>query len=125
MSNEIQRYPSSLPLPFSRAIRVGGFLFLSGQIPMSAEGEVVHGDIRVQTDAAMQRIGDTLTECGASFDQVVKSTVWITDMQHFAGFNEVYQGYFKNGFPVRSTVAAQLALGVDVEIEVQVWVGDN
>ena len=72
MSNDIQRYPSHLPYPFSRAIRVGGFLFLSGQVPMSAEGEVVHGDIRVQTEAALARIGETLAECGASFDQVVK-----------------------------------------------------
>ena len=125
MSNDIQRYPSHLPYPFSRAIRVGGFLFLSGQVPMSAEGEVVHGDIRVQTEAALARIGETLAECGASFDQVVKSTVWLTDMQHFAGLNEVYQRHFKNGFPVRSTVSAQLALGVDVEIEVQAWVGEN
>lgn len=125
MSNDIQRYPSHLPYPFSRAIRAGGFLFLSGQVPMSAEGEVVHGDIRVQTEAALARIGETLAECGASFDQVVKSTVWLTDMQHFAGFNEVYQRHFKNGFPVRSTVSAQLALGVDVEIEVQAWVGEN
>ncbi|WP_414158949.1 RidA family protein [Pseudomonas sp. BNK-45] len=125
MSTDIQRYPSHLPYPFSRAIRVGGFLFLSGQVPMSAEGEVVHGDIRVQTEAAMARIGETLAACGASFDQVVKSTVWLTDMQHFAGFNEVYQRHFKIGFPVRSTVSAQLALGVDVEIEVQAWVGES
>ena len=123
MTDSLQRYPSHLPYPFSKAIRVGGFLFLSGQIPMNPEGEVVHGDIREQTEAAMARIGETLAECGAGFDQVVKATVWLTDMQHFAGFNEVYKRHFQNGFPVRSTVSAQLALGVDVEIEVQAWVG--
>ena len=68
-------------------------------------------------------IGETLAECGVGFDQVVKATVWLSDMQHFAGFNQVYQRHFSNGFPVRSTVSAGLALGVDVEIEVQAWVG--
>ena len=123
MSNELQRFPSTLPYPFSKAIRVGDFLFLSGQIPMGADGEVVRGDIQAQTAAVMARIGETLTECGSSFDQVVKATVWLSDMQHFAGFNEVYQRHFNNGYPVRSTVSAGLALGVDIEIEVQAWVG--
>jgi 2-iminobutanoate/2-iminopropanoate deaminase len=123
MSNDLQRFPSTLPYPFSKAIRVGDFLFLSGQIPMSADGEVVRGDIQAQTAAVMTRIGETLAECGSSFDQVVKATVWLSDMRHFAGFNEVYQRHFNNGYPVRSTVSAGLALGVDVEIEVQAWVG--
>lgn len=124
MSEQLQRYPSHLPYPFSKAIRVGDFLFLSGQVPMDPQGNVVLGDIREQTEAVMSRIGETLTECGVGFDQVVKATVWLTDMQHFAGFNEVYKRYFDNGFPVRSAVGgSQLALGVDVEIEVQAWVG--
>jgi len=124
MSNDIVRYPSELPLPFSRAIRAGGFLLLSGQIPMSAEGEVVTGTIEEQTEAVMTRIGETLAHCGADFSQVVKATVWLSDMQHFAGFNEVYKRYFEAGLPVRSTVASGLALGVDVEVEVQAWVGE-
>lgn len=123
MSERLQRYPSHLPYPFSKAIRVGDFLFLSGQVPMSPEGEVVRGDIRVQTEAVMTRISETLAECGVGFDQVVKATVWLSDMQHFTGFNEVYTRHFNNGFPVRSTVGAQLALGVDVEVEVQAWLG--
>ena len=123
MSDTIKRYPSHLPFPFSRAIRVGDFLFLSGQVPMNAQGEVVRGDISVQTEAVMTRISETLAECGVGFDQVVKATVWLSDMQHFTGFNEVYKRHFPNGFPVRSTVGAQLALGVDVEVEVQAWLG--
>lgn len=124
MSATFQRYPSHLPYPFSKAIRVGDFLYLSGQVPMNPLGEVVLGDIREQTEAAMARIGETLAECGASFEQVIKATVWLSDMQHFAGFNDVYKRHFDGGFPVRSTVgSAQLALGVDVEIEVQAWVG--
>lgn len=75
MSDDIQRYPSSLPFPFSRAVRAGGFLFLSGQVPMSPSGEVVRGDIQTQTEAVMARIGETLENCGARFDQLVKVTV--------------------------------------------------
>ena len=123
MSDTIKRYPCHLPVPFSRAIRVGDFLLLSGQVPMNAQGEVVRGDISVQTEAVMTRISETLAECGVGFDQVVKATVWLSDMQHFTGFNEVYKRHFPNGFPVRSTVGAQLALGVDVEVEVQAWLG--
>ena len=123
MSDTIKRYPSHLPFPFSRAIRVGDFLFLSGQVPMNPQGEVVRGDISVQTEAVMTRISETLAECVVGFDQVVKATVWLSDMQHFTGFNEVYKRHFPNGFPVRSTVGAQLALGVDVEVEVQAWLG--
>ncbi|MBF8740858.1 MULTISPECIES: RidA family protein [Pseudomonas] len=125
MSNEIQRFPSTLPFPFSRAVKAGGFLFLSGQVPMNAAGEVVRGDIQAQTRAACERIGESLAACGARFDQVVKVTVWLSDMAHFAGFNEVYKGYFGEALPVRSTVASALALGVDVEIEVQAFVGQG
>ncbi|MFJ2549003.1 RidA family protein [Pseudomonas sp. NPDC087612] len=125
MSSTIERIPSHLPYPFSKAVKVGGFVFLSGQIPLRADGEVVRGDIQVQTRAALERIGETLAECGVGFDQVVKATVWLSDMAHFAGFNEVYKGFFANGYPVRSTVSAGLALGVDVEIEVQAWLGND
>lgn len=125
MSNDIQRFPSSLPFPFSRAVKAGGFLFLSGQVPMSAGGEVVRGDIQAQTRAACERIADSLEACGARFDQVVKVTVWLSDMGHFAGFNEVYKEFFGGALPVRSTVASALALGVDVEIEVQAYIGQG
>lgn len=125
MSNEIERFPSSLPFPFSRAVKAGGFLFLSGQVPMNAAGEVLRGDIQAQTRAACERIGESLAACGARFDQVVKATVWLSDMSHFAGFNEVYKEFFGAALPVRSTVASALALGVDVEIEVQAFVGES
>lgn len=121
--SDIQRYPSTLPFPFSRAVKAGGFLFLSGQVPMTAEGEVVRGDIQTQTEAVMRRIAESLEACGANFSQVVKATVWLSDMAHFAGFNEVYKRYFDQGLPVRSCVASALALGVDVEVEVQAFVG--
>lgn len=123
MTQSVQHYPSHLPFPFSKAIRAGGFLLLSGQVPMDAQGQVVRGDIRAQTCAALERIRDTLAECGAGLGDVVKVTVWLSDMALFADFNEAYRLFFERDFPVRSTVGAKLAMDVDVEIEVQAWVG--
>lgn len=120
----ITRYPSTLPLPFSRATQAGGFLFLSGQIPMDAAGQVVRGDIGAQTHAAIERIKETLAVAGAGLKDVVRVTVWLSDLALFAQFNEAYRSHFSSDFPSRSTVEAKLAMEVDVEIEVQAWLGD-
>jgi enamine deaminase RidA (YjgF/YER057c/UK114 family) len=90
---------------------------------MSAAGEVVRGDIQAQTRAACERMPKAW-RLRRTLDQVVKATVWLSDMGHFAGFNEVYKEFFGAALPVRSTVASALALGVDVEIEVQAFVGE-
>ncbi|WP_088138826.1 RidA family protein [Achromobacter xylosoxidans] len=119
----IARYPSPLPLPFSRATQAGGFLFLSGQIPMDANGQVVRGDITAQTHAAIERIKETLALTGATLKDVVRVTVWLSDLELFAQFNDAYRSHFSSDFPSRSTVEAKLAMGVDVEIEVQAWLG--
>lgn len=115
----IKRYESPLGLPFSRMIRAGGFVFFSGQIPMDDKGQVVKGDITAQTHAVMARLNDSLGEVGLTFADVIKVTVWLSDLSLFAEFNEVYRSYFKEGLPVRSTVEAKLAMGVDLEIEIQ------
>lgn len=114
-----ERFESPLGLPFSRMIRAGGFVFFSGQIPLDKNGEVVRGDITTQTRAAMDRIADNLQELGLSFSDVIKVTVWLTDLATFADFNEAYRAYFSDGYPVRSTVEARLAMDVDIEIEIQ------
>ena len=118
----IRRYPSSLPLPFSRATYAGNFMFLSGQIPMDAQGQVVRGDIATQTHAVFDRIEETLALARARLSDVVRVTVWLSDLALFAEFNEVYASRFRKDFPARSLVQATLAMGVDVEIEVQALV---
>ena len=95
----ITRYPSTLPLPFSRATRAGGFLFLSGQIPMDADGKVVRGDIREQTHAAIARIKDTLALANASLADVVRVTVWLADLAQFADFNRSLPRAFPGRLP--------------------------
>ena len=121
--SSIKRYASTLPFPFSRAVRAGNLLFLSGQIPMDADGKIVTGEIGVQAQAVMDRIGETLQLAGAGFSDVVKVTVWLADMGNLEQFNAVYRRYFSDGFPARSAVQARLAFDVGVEVEMQAWIG--
>jgi len=115
----IARTPSDLPFPFSKVVAAGGFLFLSGQIPLDAAGQPVRGPIAAQTRAVLDTIAATLAQQGAAMTDVVRVTVWLSDLALFAEFNEVYRDYFKAPhLPARSTVQAQLAFDVDVEIEV-------
>ncbi|MES2945182.1 MAG: RidA family protein [Pseudomonadota bacterium] len=121
----ITRYPTPLPLPFSKAVRAGGFLFLSGQIPMTDDGQPLHGDIRAQTVNVLDRISATLAELGSGLHAVTRVTVWLADLSQFAEFNEAYRPYFSQGLPARSTVQAVLAHQVGIEIEVTAFVGDD
>lgn len=119
MSQAITRYPTHLPFPFSRAVEAGGFLFLSGQVAMDPDGTPRRGDVKAQTTTILDNIDATLKSVGSSLEDVVKVTVWLSDMEHFAQFNEAYSPFFPKGYPVRSVVSAKLAFGLDVEIEVQ------
>ncbi|MCI8292612.1 MAG: RidA family protein [Hespellia sp.] len=105
--------------PYSQAIVSGDFLFLSGQIPVDpTTGMVVEGSIEEQAHQVMKNIGEVLNEAGTDWDHVVKTTCFIDDMNNFAKFNEVYEGYFISK-PARSCVeASKLPKNVMVEIEV-------
>ena len=118
---QIERIPTTLPVPFSKAVRAGGFVFLSGQLAMNADGTIVDGDIAVQTRAVLERIAATLQECGASMADVVKTTVWLGTLDDFAAFNEEYRKHFGAGLPARSTVEAKLYRDARVEIEVMAY----
>jgi 2-iminobutanoate/2-iminopropanoate deaminase len=106
--------------PYSAGIRAGNLLFLSGSIPLDpATGQVVPGDITAQATRAMENIKALLEAAGAGFSHVVKTTVFLADMNEFAAMNEVYAKYFVAPFPARSTVqVARLPRDVRVEIEV-------
>ena len=121
--NGIQRHDHPAGLPLSRAVRAGGFLFLSGQLAVDGQGNLVGSDIESQTRVVLEQIAQSLEGLGASMVQVVKSTVWLADMKDFPAFNVEYRRHFPDGFPVRSTVEARLFKGALVEIEVQAWVG--
>jgi 2-iminobutanoate/2-iminopropanoate deaminase len=106
--------------PYNHAVRVGDFLFCAGQIPIEpATGNLVPGDIKVQTERVLQNVQAILQDQNLSFANVVKSTVFMTNLADFAGMNEVYAKYFTADFPARSTVqVAALPKGANVEIEV-------
>lgn len=92
---------------------------------MSEQAEPMRGDITTQTHNIMAAIERTLQSRGSALNAVVKVTVWLSDMKHFAEFNQAYAGYFPAGFPVRSVVSAKLAFDLDVEIEVQALAPDK
>jgi 2-iminobutanoate/2-iminopropanoate deaminase len=105
--------------PYSQAIRAGDFLFVSGQIPLDpATGTLVGDGIAEQTHRVLQNLGAILDAAGASFAQVVKTTVYLADMTEFARMNEIYATYFPAPAPARATVqAARLPRDVRVEID--------
>ncbi len=105
--------------PYSQAIRAGGFLFVSGQIPLDpASGALVGGQVADQTDRVLKNLGAILAAAGLSFDRVVKTTVYLADMADFAAMNEVYAQYFPAPAPARATIqAARLPRDVRVEID--------
>jgi 2-iminobutanoate/2-iminopropanoate deaminase len=122
---DVSRKPVSTPNapaaigPYSQAIRAGGFLFLSGQIPLDpATGALVSSGIADQTRRVLDNLGAILTAAGVSFDHVVKTTVYLADMNEFAAMNEIYATYFKSPAPARATIqAARLPRDVRVEID--------
>jgi reactive intermediate/imine deaminase len=108
-----------LKVPFSEAVQVGPFLFLSGQIGNKpGSRELVPGGIQAETRATMEKIKAAVESHGSSMDRVVKCTVFLADMAEWGAMNEVYVQFFKDHFPARSAVGSNgLALGARVEIE--------
>ena len=106
--------------PFSAAVRAGDLLFLSGQVALDpATGTLVAGDIGAQTEQIFANISAVLEAAGKSFDDVMKTTVYLADMKDFGAMNTVYARYFQTPYPARTTIqAAGLPLGAAVEIEV-------
>lgn len=105
--------------PYSQATVAGGFLFTAGQIPLDpTSGELVAGDVEPQTRQVLANLAAVLTAAGASWGDVVKTTVFLTDMADFPRFNEIYAATLGNARPARSTVqVSALPRGVNVEVE--------
>jgi 2-iminobutanoate/2-iminopropanoate deaminase len=105
--------------PYSPAVRAGQMVFLSGQVPMDpASGNLVGGDIAAQTRRVFENLGALLTAAGLSFTNVVRTTVFLADMNDFAAMNQVYATYFAEPYPARSTVqVARLPKDARVEID--------
>ncbi len=108
-------------LSLSRAIRVGDFVFVTGQLPFK-DGEVMtDGDIEDQTRACIEGISDILQQAGCELSDVVKSMVWLKNKQDFPGFNAVYSEYFPQEPPTRSALVGEFLVDILVEIEVTAY----
>jgi 2-iminobutanoate/2-iminopropanoate deaminase len=106
--------------PYNHAVRVGDLLFCAGQIPLDpGTGNIVPGDVKAQTERVLENVKIILEDQKLSFGNVVKTTVFLTNLADFAAMNEVYAKYFTTDFPARSTVqVSALPRGANVEIEV-------
>lgn len=105
--------------PYSQAIVAGGFVYTAGQIPLDPDsGEMVEGGVEVQAERVLENLGAILAAAGSSFSKVVKTTVFLSDMDDYAAVNEVYARYFREPYPARSAIqVARLPRGVRLEIE--------
>ena len=121
MTKTVVQPPSAPPAigPYSPALRVGHLLFLSGQIPLDpATGQLVEGGIRAETRRVLDNMGALLSAGGADFANVVRTTIFLADMNDFATVNEIYATYFSEPYPARVTVqVARLPRDARIEID--------
>jgi 2-iminobutanoate/2-iminopropanoate deaminase len=104
--------------PYSQAVQTGNMLFVSGQIPIDpVTNQLISGTIKDEAGQVMENLGALLLKAGFSFENVVKTTIFLSDMNHFAEVNEVYGSYFKSEYPARETVAV-LGLPKNVNVEI-------
>jgi 2-iminobutanoate/2-iminopropanoate deaminase len=105
--------------PYSQAVHIGNTLYCSGQIALDSEGNLMTESIAVETKQVMQNIGEVLKTAGMDYSHIVKTSIFLTDMNDFANVNTVYSGFFTSDFPARETVqVSALPRGVHVEISV-------
>lgn len=105
--------------PYSHGVQVGNIFYSSGQIPLNLDGEIVSEEVKAQTKQVMENVGHVLTAAGLDYTHIVKTTIFISDMNDFPNINEVYGSYFSGKLPARSCVeVSRLPKDVKVEIEV-------
>jgi len=109
--------PGGRNLPFTKAARAGDFVFVSGQVPMGPDGEIVAGNIVTQTLQTIENVKAILTSMDLGLSDVVKVTVWLADTRDFWPFNKVYLEYFGEALPARSCVRADMMVDCKLEIE--------
>ncbi len=111
-----ERAPAAIG-PYSQAVRSGGMIYVSGQIPLTPAGELVEGDVEAQTEQVLRNLAAVLEAAGSSLDRVVQVSAFLADMDDFARFNEVYARHFREPYPARAVVeAARLPKNVRVEV---------
>ena len=107
--------------PFSPAVRAGDFVFVSGQVPVDEQGQVIQGGIEAQTRQVFSNISRILASAGCTLEDVAKVNVWLQDARDFGSFNRVYMECFGAHRPARSTVESRLMIDARVEMDVTAW----
>lgn len=105
-------------LPFCQAVRAGDFVFVSGQVAMGEDGEIIDGGIVAQSHKTITNVITVLEKAGCTLADVVKANVWLDDARDFQAFNRVYASYFGDALPARSCVQSPLMVDAKVEIDV-------
>lgn len=104
--------------PYSQVVKAGGFLFLAGQIPLTSENIMSEGDVVEQAHQVMKNLQAVVEKAGAALNHVVKTTIFLADLNDFEAVNQVYAQYFQEPYPARSTIqAARLPKGARLEID--------
>lgn len=105
-------------LPFCQATKAGGFVFVSGQVAMGEDGEIIDGGIVAQTHKTLENIIVILEKAGCTLSDVVKANVWLDDARDFQAFNRVYAHYFGDTLPARACVQSPMMVDCKIEIDV-------
>jgi len=118
VTDAIERFATPLPMPFSKAVRANGFLFLSGVLPMDSSGQLVAGDITVQTRRVFENLRAVCEAAGGSLSKLIRVGIYLTDLKNFTAVNAVMAEFCKEPYPARSTVEVSgLPRGAEVEID--------
>lgn len=104
-------------VPLSPAVRAGDMVYVSGQVPARADGQIVEGGIEAQTKQVLENIKAALALAGATMEDVVKTTIWLEDARDFGRMNAVYATYFPKEPPARTTVESRLMIDIKIEVE--------
>ena len=116
--NDVVSGQGGKTLPFSKAVRAGDFVYISGQVAFNEDGVLEYGDIERQTRVTMDNVTSALTLAGCTLTDVVKMNVWLDDPRDFWGFNKVYASYFVDDkLPARSCVRSELMIDAKIEID--------
>ncbi len=104
-------------VPLSPAVRAGDTVYVSGQVPVGADGQIVEGGIEAQTKQVLENVKAALALAGATMEDVVKTTIWLEDARDFGRMNAVYATYFPKEPPARTTVESRLMIDIKIEVE--------
>lgn len=117
MTKEIIGGRSGENLPYSRAVRAGDFIYVSGMVAFDDNGEIVEGGVGAETRAILEELTELLADANCTLDQVVKVNICLPNPENFDAFNAVYSEYFKKEHPARATICAGLTIEASIEIE--------